>query len=146
MRTCPLTSNKKQLNLKPGAFQTVQQDVTLSKMQSSSAPVSIPLGDGRRAATVVLSMPDHPPDYVVWSIASLYYGNPCCLGLVALIFSMKSRDRKLMGDMTGAKMYGSNACCANGFALALFIISTIIFIVLVVYFKPFNQIHVAGRG
>ncbi|XP_056454148.1 uncharacterized protein LOC130388703 isoform X2 [Gadus chalcogrammus] len=32
---------------------------------------------------------EHPRDYVVWSICSLFHGNPLCFGLVALIFSIK---------------------------------------------------------
>ncbi|CAL8375934.1 unnamed protein product [Arctogadus glacialis] len=29
-----------------------------------------------------------PQDYLVWSIWSLVYSNPCCLGLVALYYSV----------------------------------------------------------
>ncbi|KAF7701764.1 hypothetical protein HF521_001047 [Silurus meridionalis] len=66
-----------------------QTGMILNKMQSTTVPLNVPLGDGRGAGTVVVSMPEHPPDYVVWSIVSLYYGNPLCLGLMALFFSMK---------------------------------------------------------
>lgn len=58
-------------------------------MQSATVPLNVPLGDGRGAGMVVVSMPEHPPDYTVWSIASMVYGNPFCLGLIALSFSMK---------------------------------------------------------
>ncbi|XP_060758778.1 interferon-induced transmembrane protein 3-like [Neoarius graeffei] len=98
-------------------------------MQNNMVPLNAQPCDGRGAGTVVVSMPEHPPDYAVWSICSFIYGNPCCLGLIALIFSMKSRDRKMVGDMTGAKTYSSKVCLLNGIGLALIIISTIIFIV-----------------
>ncbi|XP_053497300.1 interferon-induced transmembrane protein 3-like [Ictalurus furcatus] len=101
-------------------------------MQSSMVPLNAPLGDGRGAGTVVVNMPEHPPDYVVWSIASFIYGVPCCLGLIALIFSIKSRDRKMVGDLNGAKAYGSKAFYLNGFTLALTIIISIIIIVVIV--------------
>ncbi|XP_027019607.1 interferon-induced transmembrane protein 3-like [Tachysurus fulvidraco] len=100
-------------------------------MQSPMVPLNAPLGDGGGARTVVVSMPEHPPDYAAWSVCSMSYGNPCCLGLIALIFSMKSRDQKMVGNMTTAKNYGSTACCLNGFALGLSIVYVIIIIVIV---------------
>ncbi|KAF7667116.1 hypothetical protein LDENG_00075620 [Lucifuga dentata] len=60
-----------------------------------------------------------PRDHLVWSICCLVYGNPCCLGLMALINSVKARDRKIVGDVEGARHYGSTARCYN-------IISTIL--------------------
>ncbi|XP_053346523.1 dispanin subfamily A member 2b-like [Clarias gariepinus] len=101
-------------------------------MQSPMVPLNVPLSDGRGAGTVVVSMPEHPPDYTVWSIATFFYGNPCCLGLVALIFSMKSRDQKMVGDMIGGKSYGSKARLFNIIALVLFAIFIILFIVIMV--------------
>ncbi|XP_060758764.1 interferon-induced transmembrane protein 3-like [Neoarius graeffei] len=95
-------------------------------MQSNMAPLNAQPCDGRGAGTVVVSMPEHPPDYAVWSICSFIYGNPCCLGLIALIFSMKSRDQKMVGDMTGAKAYSSTAHLLNGIVLALIIIICIV--------------------
>ncbi|KAF4081012.1 hypothetical protein AMELA_G00155890 [Ameiurus melas] len=107
-----------------------------STMQSSMVPLNAPPGDGRGPGTVVVVMPQHPPDYVVWSIASFIYGIPCCLGLVALIFSIKSRDRKMMGDLNGAKDYGSKAFCLNGVTLALTIVIIIIIILATVLAGP----------
>ncbi|XP_017160647.1 interferon-induced transmembrane protein 3-like, partial [Poecilia reticulata] len=39
-----------------------------------------------------------PSDDIIWSLACFMYGNPLCLGLAALIFSVKARDRKVVGD------------------------------------------------
>ncbi len=30
-----------------------------------------------------------PKDHIIWSLCSFVYSNPCCLGLVALIYSIK---------------------------------------------------------
>ncbi|XP_062419040.1 dispanin subfamily A member 2b-like [Pungitius pungitius] len=54
-----------------------------------------------------------PEDHVIWSIFNLVHCNPCCLGLAALIFSIKARDRKVAGDMKGARHYGSTARWLN---------------------------------
>ncbi|KAI4825708.1 hypothetical protein KUCAC02_021379, partial [Chaenocephalus aceratus] len=61
-----------------------------------------------------VSVPPEPPrDHIIWSLCCLFYSNPCCLGLAALIFSIKARDRKVVGDMEGARRYGSTARCLN---------------------------------
>ncbi|XP_060764026.1 interferon-induced transmembrane protein 3-like [Neoarius graeffei] len=95
-------------------------------MQSTMVPLNAPPGAG----TVVVAMPEHPPDYAVWSICNAMYANPFCLGLIAFNYSMKSRDQKMLGNMNGARSYGSKACLANGFALGFTIITIIILMVL----------------
>ncbi|KAJ8252517.1 hypothetical protein COCON_G00218290 [Conger conger] len=60
-----------------------------------------------------------PRDHVLWSLFNLFYMNACCLGFGALYFSIKSRDRKVVGDMEGAREYGSTARCLNIVALCL---------------------------
>uniref|UniRef100_A0A3P9BYB3 Dispanin subfamily A member 2b-like n=1 Tax=Maylandia zebra TaxID=106582 RepID=A0A3P9BYB3_9CICH len=62
---------------------------------------------------------ERPKDHIIWSLFSLVYANPFCFGLAALIYSIKARDRKVVGDVDGARRYGSTARCLN-------IISTII--------------------
>ncbi|XP_053366876.1 interferon-induced transmembrane protein 1-like [Clarias gariepinus] len=104
-------------------------------MQSTMIPLNAQPDDGRVAGAVVVSMPEHPPDYIVWSVANIFYGNPCCLGLLAFYYSIKSRDRMLVGDTTGARLYGSKACITNGCTLALIIIQIILIIVFFVMVK-----------
>ncbi|XP_015992695.2 interferon-induced transmembrane protein 1-like isoform X1 [Rousettus aegyptiacus] len=65
------------------------------------------------------------PDHVVWSLFNTLFFNPCCLGFVAFAYSVKSRDRKMVGDMIGAKSYASTAKCLNIWALILGIFVTI---------------------
>ncbi|KAL7857747.1 hypothetical protein AOLI_G00178490 [Acnodon oligacanthus] len=121
-----------------------QRTHTASEMQSSYRPMeNLPLQGGTGDGPVVISMPEHPKDYIVWSLATLYYGNPFCLGLLAFYFSVKSRDRKMVGDVAGAKSYGSTACCINGWALALIILFIIAAIIIVAVTVPaiMNQIE-----
>ncbi|XP_019293206.1 interferon-induced transmembrane protein 1-like [Panthera pardus] len=72
------------------------------------------------------------PDHIVWSLFNTIFMNWCCLGFVAFAYSVKSRDRKMVGDLIGAQTYASTAKCLNIWALVLGIILTIGFIVLLV--------------
>ncbi|XP_056272351.1 dispanin subfamily A member 2b-like [Pseudoliparis swirei] len=73
--------------------------------------------------------PGAPSDHVVWSICSFIHLNPCCLGLLALIFSIKARDRKVAGDVEGARSYGSTARSLN--IAAMVMVSILILIVII---------------
>ncbi|XP_075693811.1 dispanin subfamily A member 2b-like [Rhinoderma darwinii] len=68
-------------------------------------------------------------DDLLWSIFNSIYMNACCLGFVALTYSVKSRDRKLFGDKTGAMSYASNA---RKFNIAATVISAILFMILII--------------
>ncbi|XP_006877075.1 PREDICTED: interferon-induced transmembrane protein 3 [Chrysochloris asiatica] len=70
------------------------------------------------------------PDHVVWSFFNTLFMNCCCLGFVAFAYSVKSRDRKMVGDVIGAQSYASTAKCLNIFALILSLLMTILFITL----------------
>ncbi|KAG8544573.1 hypothetical protein GDO81_022253 [Engystomops pustulosus] len=52
-------------------------------------------------------------DHIIWSIVNTFYMNFCCLGFIALIFSVKSRDQKLVGNQNGARSYGTTARSLN---------------------------------
>ncbi|KAM4617385.1 dispanin subfamily A member 2b-like isoform 1-T1 [Discoglossus pictus] len=81
-------------------------------------------------STVITVSPNEPPvrDHLIWSIFNLVYMNFCCLGLVAVAFSVKSRDRKMRGDKIGAQSYGSTSRSLNIAATILTIICLIIVI------------------
>ncbi|XP_034004978.1 interferon-induced transmembrane protein 5 [Trematomus bernacchii] len=86
--------------------------------------------------TTVSIPPEPPRDHIIWSLSSFLYSNPCCcLGLVALIHSIKARDRKVVGDMEGARHYGSTArwlnISATVLASVMFLITIIITIIVV---------------
>ncbi|RVE71517.1 hypothetical protein OJAV_G00052600 [Oryzias javanicus] len=84
---------------------------------------------GGQNTIVIQSEP--PRDHIIWSLCCMLYSNPLCLGLAALIFSIKSRDRKIVGDLEGARHYGSTARCLN--IAATVIVSTIAIIVIIIY-------------
>ncbi|NWI40531.1 IFM1 protein, partial [Picathartes gymnocephalus] len=94
-------------------------------------PADVSMEELPRSTTVLLEEPPPPPrDHLVWSLFTTLYCNFCCLGLMAFVFSVKSRDRKVLGDRSGAQSYGSTAKCLNITAL---VINTIIgFIVVLV--------------
>ncbi|XP_060119272.1 dispanin subfamily A member 2b-like [Heteronotia binoei] len=71
-----------------------------------------------------------PRDFVVWSLFNFFFMNVCCLGFMALVFSFKSRDRKVIGDTDGAASYGKTAKSLNIAALLLNILIIILIIVL----------------
>ncbi|XP_014441721.1 interferon-induced transmembrane protein 1 [Tupaia chinensis] len=67
-------------------------------------------------------------DHVVWSLFNTVFMNYCCLGFIAFAYSMKSRDRKMVGDVIGAQTYDYTAKCLHIFALVIGIILTVMFI------------------
>ncbi|XP_070283226.1 interferon-induced transmembrane protein 3-like [Myotis yumanensis] len=74
------------------------------------------------------------PDHIVWSLFNTLFFNPCCLGFVAFAYSVKSRDRKMVGDVMGARSYASTAKCLNIWALVLGLLVTLGVIIAVVAF------------
>ncbi|XP_011896505.1 PREDICTED: interferon-induced transmembrane protein 10 isoform X2 [Cercocebus atys] len=54
--------------------------------------------------TVIEVYPDTTEvnDYYLWSIFNFVYLNFCCLGFIALAYSLKVRDKKLLNDLNGA--------------------------------------------
>uniref|UniRef100_A0A8V1A6A2 Interferon induced transmembrane protein 10 n=1 Tax=Gallus gallus TaxID=9031 RepID=A0A8V1A6A2_CHICK len=54
--------------------------------------------------TVIEIYPDTSEvnDYYLWSIFNFVYLNFCCLGFIALAYSLKVRDKKLLNDLNGA--------------------------------------------
>ncbi|NWW24595.1 IFM1 protein, partial [Falcunculus frontatus] len=93
-------------------------------------PTEVNMEELPRSTTVLLEeLPRPPRDHLVWSLFTTLYGNFCCLGLLAFIFS--SRDRKVLGDYSGALSYGSTAKCLNIAALVINIIIVVIVITVV---------------
>ncbi|KAL6106398.1 ifitm1 [Pungitius sinensis] len=95
-------------------------------------PSAGPSGVQYTSVNMAPEAPEAPKDHVIWSIFNLVHCNPCCLGLAALIFSIKARDRKVAGDMNGARHYGSTARCLNIWARALVSISLLILIIIII--------------
>ncbi|XP_037596565.1 interferon-induced transmembrane protein 3-like [Cebus imitator] len=70
------------------------------------------------------------PDHVVWSLLNTLLVNCCCLGFIAFTYSIKSRDRKMVGNLTGAQAYASTAKCLNVWAPVLCILRTVLLIII----------------
>ncbi|NXT40895.1 IFM2 protein, partial [Pelecanoides urinatrix] len=90
--------------------------------------------EGLPRSTVVSVEPAPPPpprDHLAWSLCTTLYSNVCCLGFLALVFSVKSRDRKVLGDYSGALSYGSTAKYLNITALLLNVFLFILVIALI---------------
>nr|XP_060626115.1 uncharacterized protein LOC132771747 isoform X1 [Anolis sagrei ordinatus] len=89
-------------------------------------------GDGpyyRYPGAALLPVHRMPRDYLVCSFITFSYANCCCLGLAALVFSIKSRDAKVIGDAEGAEEHGRTARCLNVFAVSMAIVSLIVSII-----------------
>ncbi|XP_051807752.1 dispanin subfamily A member 2b-like [Acanthochromis polyacanthus] len=110
-------------------------------------PYGQPEGPGMVQHTTVNIIEEPPQDHIIWSIFSFVHMNPCCLGLAALIHSVKARDRKMVGDLQGAQHYGSTARSLNIAATVL--IGLICLILIIVYSIIGEQIsamqHSYGR-
>ncbi|XP_068253941.1 interferon-induced transmembrane protein 5 [Nyctibius grandis] len=78
--------------------------------------------------------PGSPPprDHLVWSIFNTLYMNICCLGFVALAFSVKARDRRVAGDVEAARRFSSKAKCYNTLATAGSVLLPLVLAALVV--------------
>ncbi|XP_075283166.1 interferon-induced transmembrane protein 5-like [Opisthocomus hoazin] len=82
-------------------------------MKPPHTEVSIPLQPpGRGAAPAA-----QPRDYVLWSLFNVLLGYALaylgCLCFPALVFSIKARDCKVLGDLEGAQRYGRRAKVLN---------------------------------
>uniref|UniRef100_A0A8C2S6I8 Interferon-induced transmembrane protein 3 n=1 Tax=Capra hircus TaxID=9925 RepID=A0A8C2S6I8_CAPHI len=75
------------------------------------------------------------PDHIVWSLFNTIFMNCrcvfCCVHGVCVCVCVCSRDRKMVGDITGAQSYASTAKCLNICALVLGILLSIVLIILV---------------
>ncbi|XP_037374135.1 interferon-induced transmembrane protein 1-like [Talpa occidentalis] len=99
----------------PGSYEVLREEHEVAVL---GAPGS--LAPGAATTTVVTIQPETAvPDHVVWSLFSALFMNFCCLGLAAFAYSVKARDRKMVGDILGARTYASTAKCLNIWALCL---------------------------
>ncbi|NXJ99100.1 IFM1 protein, partial [Corythaixoides concolor] len=73
-----------------------------------------------------------PQDFVLWSYFNTLFCNVFCLGFIALIFSIKARDRKIAQDPAGAGSYGRKAKHLNIAALCLGTVTVIACVVLLI--------------
>ncbi|NXL84073.1 IFM5 protein, partial [Alectura lathami] len=92
----------------------------------------LPMTSHKRDASPAALTPVPPRDHLVWSIFNTVYMNFCCLGFVALAFSVKARDRKVAGDVEAARRFSSKARCYNVLATACSVLLPLLLAALVV--------------
>ncbi|KAM9223690.1 dispanin subfamily A member 2b-like [Leptosomus discolor] len=96
-------------------------------MKSRRAEVSIPLQPPGLEATPAAGPDGQPRDYVVWSLFNVLAGYTLvylgCLCFPALVFSIKARDCKVLGDMEGARRHGRRAKVLNIICTLLMVVA-----------------------
>ncbi|XP_004052990.1 putative dispanin subfamily A member 2d [Gorilla gorilla gorilla] len=101
------------------------------KEEHKVAVLGVPHNPAPPTSTVIhIRSKTSVPHHVVWSLFNTLFMNSCCLGFIAFAYSVKSRDRKMVGNVTGAQAYSSTAKCLNIWALILGILMTILLIVI----------------
>nr|XP_039326556.1 interferon-induced transmembrane protein 3-like [Saimiri boliviensis boliviensis] len=101
------------------------------KEEHEVAALGVPHNPAPPTSTVIhIRSETSVPDHVIWSLFNTIFMNSCCLGFIAYTCSVKSRDRKMVGDLTGAQAYTSMAKCLNIWALILGIIMIILMIII----------------
>ncbi|XP_063293613.1 dispanin subfamily A member 2b-like [Pelobates fuscus] len=105
---------------------TVSDDQPLFENTGIQYMNSFPIQD-----TSVAMPPVGPPirDHLAWSIFNMVYMNVFCLGLLALVYSVRSRDRKLNGDVGGAKSYGLTSRSLN---IAATVLSLLVLLIIII--------------
>ncbi|XP_026562228.1 interferon-induced transmembrane protein 5-like [Pseudonaja textilis] len=81
---------------------------------------------------ITVRPPVVPQDYMIWSVFNTLYMNICCLGFVALAYSVKARDQKVTGDLEAAHRYSSKAKCYNILATMWSVVLPLVLIALVI--------------
>ncbi|MGH0127208.1 UNVERIFIED_CONTAM: hypothetical protein FKN15_074543 [Acipenser sinensis] len=93
---------------------------------------SIPLNPPSSTVINVRPTPPPPKDHLLWSICNTLYMNFCCLGFLALIYSVKTRDQNVLGNVKAAHLYSHKAKWYNILASGWNIIIPLLIIVLIV--------------
>uniref|UniRef100_A0A3P9LIH9 Uncharacterized protein n=1 Tax=Oryzias latipes TaxID=8090 RepID=A0A3P9LIH9_ORYLA len=105
------------------------EDVPLQETPDHMYPGQLHTTTAAGGHNTIVLQAEPPKDHFIWSLCCFLYSNPLCLGLAALIFSIKSRDRKVVGDLEGARHYGATARCLNIVATIIVCLTVIIAIV-----------------
>ncbi|XP_075611807.1 dispanin subfamily A member 2b-like [Balearica regulorum gibbericeps] len=105
-------------------------------MKPRQTEVSIPLQPPERGAAPAAGPDGQPRDYVVWSLFNVLLGYGLtylgCLCFPALVFSIKARDCKVLGDLEGARRHAARAKVLNIICSVLMVLSVVIFIIIII--------------
>ncbi|XP_043562310.1 dispanin subfamily A member 2b-like [Chiloscyllium plagiosum] len=78
------------------------------------------------------------PDHILWSLFNAFYLNACCLGFLALAFSIKARDSKVANNMRRARRFASTA---RGLNVAATLFSLILIAAGIAYYLYVTVAH-----
>ncbi|KAM8939144.1 interferon-induced transmembrane protein 1-like [Pelodytes ibericus] len=108
---------------------TVPSDKGYKALNTEAIPLQNVCTQQPQSTVVTISSHDPPlKDYLLFSVFNIMCINLCCLGFLALVFAIKSRDRKLLGDWSGAKTYGSTSRAIN---IATAVLTALFFIIMI---------------
>ncbi|KAJ0069615.1 hypothetical protein NL108_011118 [Boleophthalmus pectinirostris] len=97
---------------------------------------------GRKHGATVINMhgaegKKAPRDYLIWSLCNTLYVNFCCLGFMALIYSIKARDQKTQGNLQLAQECSDKAkwynILAAGWNLLIPLLLVVILVLLLIH-------------
>ncbi|KAM9808168.1 interferon-induced transmembrane protein 5 [Neosynchiropus ocellatus] len=78
-----------------------------------------------------------PRDYLVWSLCNTLYVNFCCLGFMALLYSIKARDQKTQGNLQLAQECSDKAkwynILAAGWNMLIPLLALVLLVLLLVH-------------
>ena len=132
-RSCSIpTMNCTSQPLFTGAHGVVPPAYEVLKEEHEVAVLGVPQSQAPVTTTVInICSETSVPNHIVWFLFNTIFMNWCCLGFVAFAYSVESRDRKMVGDITGAQRYTSTAKCLNICALVLGLLLIIVLIIIV---------------
>lgn len=92
---------------------------------------------GRKPGSTVINMHGSggkkpPRDYLIWSLCNTLYVNFCCLGFMALVYSIKARDQKTQGNLQLAQECSDKAKWYNILAAGWNMLIPLLLIVILV--------------
>ncbi|XP_028812829.1 interferon-induced transmembrane protein 5-like [Denticeps clupeoides] len=92
-----------------------------------------------------------PKDYLIWSLCNTLYVNFCCLGFLALIYSIKTRDQQVLGNVRAAAECSEKAkwynILASGWNLMVPVLILGFLVLLVLYLRSTDgSFQIGGHG
>uniref|UniRef100_A0A8C2S734 Uncharacterized protein n=1 Tax=Capra hircus TaxID=9925 RepID=A0A8C2S734_CAPHI len=96
---------------------------TLVKGEQEVAVTRDPAGSAPTKSTVANIQTEPRAEHTVWSLLNTLLTNTCC-GFAVLAHSVKSRDRKMVGDITGAQSFSTTPQCIEIKAIVLELVIT----------------------
>ncbi|XP_064019582.1 interferon-induced transmembrane protein 5-like [Pogoniulus pusillus] len=108
-------------------------------MKPKQAEVSIPLQPPAPGTAAAAGPDGQPRDFLLWSLLNVLLGfaltflGCCCFP--ALVYSIKARDCKVLGDLEGARRHGARAKVLNIIGSVLLVLGVVM--VIAIFFSAF---------